>query len=64
MSVEAIFPNALQAVQERLDVFKKPGTGGRGSKKVGLIAALRREQPEGEVRDGITRLLNEMDTSR
>jgi len=55
---------ALQAVQERLDAFKKPGTGGWGNKRVGLLQALRSEQPEGEVRGGLAKLLSEMDTSR
>jgi len=57
-------PDALKAVQERLDGFKKQGRGGWGGKKVGLLGALRSEQPEGKVRDGLTRLLSEMDTSR
>ena len=55
---------ALQVVQERLDAFKKPGTGGWGNKRVGLLQALRSEQPEGEVRGGLAKLLSEMDTSR
>jgi len=57
-------PLALQAVQERLDGFKKKATGGWGNKKAGLLAVLRSEQPEGEVRNGLTSLLSDMDTSR
>lgn len=55
--------SALQAVQERLDGFKKSGTGGWGSKGAGLLQALRSEQPMGEVRDNLTNLLHEMDTT-
>ena len=57
-------PDALKAVQERLDGFKKQGSGGWGGKKVGLLGALRSEQPEGTVRDALTNLLAQMDTSR
>ena len=57
-------PDALTAVQKRLDELKKSGSGGWGGKKAGLLGALRTEQPEGEVRDGLNKLLKEMDTSR
>ena len=57
-------PDALKVVQERLDGFKRQGTGGWGGKKVGLLGALRSEQPEGTVRNALTKLLDEMDTSR
>ena len=54
---------ALKAVQARLAGFKKSGTGGWGSKDSGLLGALRSEQPRGEVRDGLTELVSEMDTA-
>ena len=55
-------PDALAAVQARLEGHRRKGRGGWGSRTVGLLAELTKEQPESR-RTELQQLLGELDTS-